>query len=201
MDYAQMSGPQLVAAYNAEMIRTGGRQIKEIRTRQDGIERLRKLNGGAMTNGTTDVPADPEAAKRQFAEEMGDPSAHGKPPQGAETQASAEGGEKPAATRRRKEREPVRVDVSDKRSIEAGFALREGTHKAKAARRLIASLGRMVAADQLVQSTYGEEGGTVGSLQMVLKGVQAAIDGRGLPLELKKERGEDKKLSFGLFAR
>jgi hypothetical protein len=196
VNYDTMSGQELVDAYNAQMVKTGGRQIKEFRSRADGIKRLSQLNG------SSDLPEDPAEAKRQLDAELGgNPSDTGKPPQGSEVQGVDGVTAHSKVRRKRAPREAIQVDTSSKKSIEAGMGLREGTHKANAARRLIASLGKMIPADQLVQSTYGEDGGSVGSLQMVLKGIDAAIASRGLPLELKRERDADKKLCFGLFVR
>jgi hypothetical protein len=95
--------------------------------------------------------------------------------------------------------------ATNSKDILKELKLRDGTLKAEAATTLVRNIGKPVTADRLAKRVYGKEttGQEVrGPLGMVLKGVEVAIKRhKELGLELRKERNENGRVSYGLFSK
>lgn len=183
MDYNSMSGAELVAAYNQKMAETGGRQIREFRTREDGIRRLQALSGSG------EVPSDPAEAKRQFTREMGgDASETGKAPQGAEVQGGAQ-----TAPVRTKGAKKTKEPKPPRDGIHGEFQTRSGTIRARLLDFLAGSMGKPVPLPTIVKKLYDDPEKKVAAL-MVMKGIQIMIDKHGAPYELVRTRDPDTKV-------
>jgi hypothetical protein len=87
-------------------------------------------------------------------------------------------------------------------SIVAAFAPRVESFREKLLTKLADNIGKQVPLNDLIVSTYGraaDKEEMKGALMMVLKGVTIMIAGGKLPFTLEKEKAENGKISFGLF--
>ena len=162
-DYAEMTGPELVAAYNKI---SGKPPIKKFKDKATGLAAMAKAQSAKAAAATVKSVAASTAGK--LSEVVRKPKTA--PKEGSANKLAAE------------------------------FGARVGSFREKLLIALDDHYKKMVPELDLLKAVYGSKNTeNSGALTMVIKGAQTMIEKNKLPYNLKKEKNEDKEVSFGLF--
>lgn len=83
--------------------------------------------------------------------------------------------------------------------IKAQFQAREGTKRDELLAKLYKNFNKQVPVSKVLSTLYGDDAETSkGALQMVVYSLNCLIDGKSLPYEIRKARGENKEMTIGL---
>jgi hypothetical protein len=188
---ADMTGPELVAAYNELAESEAGklchlRPVQRFSTREAGIARLEAAQSSikAYREGIKGLPEEAPAVEAGVAE--GDSK---KKPAKAPKEAKA-----PKAPKKN-------APIEGENAILTSFQAREGTNRKRMLHALCQHFGSQIAIPDLIKATYGKDADVVklkGPFSMVLGGATVMIKKHHLPYQIKK--GKDGKTpTVGLY--
>lgn len=186
VEFANMNGPQLVAAYNkmAESLKL--KPVARFSAHPVGVKRCQELAARMKELPVTEiVPATTiEAAKKEE----------------SEVPKAKANVSKPVKTAKKVIARKPKSDVPDNRSkIAIEFDARAGTVRQKLLDELHANYRKMIDQNKLLKACYGSMNNeNVGALNMSVKGALKTIKDKKLGYEIRKVK-DDKGVSFGLY--
>lgn len=200
--FEEMSRPELIVAFNTMVNSTlgqelGAKPVQRFADTKVGIKRCEMLASSikARASGLKREEDPPVATKAHSASEASTPK--------SEEKAMGASAAKKTATKttraaKAKDAGPLPKGPA---GVVAQFGARAGTNREKLLTKLAENIGKMVSFSDLITATYGRTNkeDNKGATAMVLKGVDIMIKAGKLPFELRKEKGENGHISYGLF--
>jgi len=187
VEFANMKGPQLVAAYNKMAEELKLKPVARFSAHPVGVKRCQEL--AARVKNTPVLELVPPAAIEEAKSTKKEESDVTKKKTTMSAKAKAK---RPAAAKK--------SDVPDNRSkIAIEFGARLGTVRQKLLDKLHENYRKMVDQNVLLKACYGSMNiENVGALNMSVKGALKTIKDEKLGYEIRKEKS-DKGVSFGLY--
>lgn len=204
IDYATMTGPQLVTAYN-EMANSqlgkelNARPVTRFADMEAGVKRCMQLESSIKARSDGLKSASRDTTTTNVAVTTG-PTGQKEEDDVAKTAKKAKGAKKAPKAKKVTKTTTKEVAVSsNKRAAE--FGCRVGSFREKLLIALDENYRKMVAVPRLLKAVYGSQNiENTGKLNMVLKGALGMITGSKLAYEIKKAKDEEtKEISFGLY--